>query len=149
MKYKFNKDYVKYGNLDDLEENIYFKKDNVLEVKQNKYCLAVYYNGRWIFDVDSVKGKECGELIDEEFHKEYNKLDSKYMKIEVWIENELDYDTVKNHWLCDFKTEDKDIDEKEFYIYISTLEDLFSIIAETGEDIQITMFCDEPIIKII
>jgi len=72
------------------------------------------------------------------------------MKIEVWIENSnLEYDTVKNFWLSDLKTEDKNTEQKEFYIYINTMEELFEVVRNVGEDIIVTMLCDEPLIKFI
>ena len=66
----------------------------------------------------------------------------------VQISDKYDYDTVKNHWLSDFETKDKDIPEAEFYIKLNYIKDILEISNLVGENIVVGTFIDEPMIMI-
>lgn len=66
----------------------------------------------------------------------------------VQISDKYNYDTVKNYWLSDFETKDKDISEGEFYIKLNTAEDIVEVSNLVGENIVVGTFCDEPMIMI-
>lgn len=66
----------------------------------------------------------------------------------VQLSERFDYDAVKNYWLKDFETKDKDIKEGEFYIKLNTIEDVLEVSNLIGKNIVIGTFCDEPTIII-
>ena len=66
----------------------------------------------------------------------------------VQLNEKFDYDTVKNYWLSDFETKDKDIEESEFYIKLETASDIIEVSIQLGINIVISTFCDEPMLII-
>lgn len=66
----------------------------------------------------------------------------------VQLSEEYDYNIVRNYWLSDFETKDKDIDEGEFYIKLNNLSDILEISNLIGENITVGTFCDVPTIII-
>lgn len=61
---------------------------------------------------------------------------------------DYEYNTVKDFWLGQFQTKDKDVDEGQFYIKLNTLEDLVEVSNLVGVNIEVGTFCDEPMIVI-
>lgn len=70
------------------------------------------------------------------------------MRFIARISEKFDYNTVKNCWLSEFETEDKDVEEVEFYIELDTAEDVVEVSSRVGKNIEIQIICDEPMILI-
>lgn len=64
------------------------------------------------------------------------------------MSEKYDYDTVKNCWLGEFETKDKNVEEGEFYIKLNTAEDIIEVSNLVGENIEVGTCCDEPVIII-
>lgn len=70
------------------------------------------------------------------------------MRFIVRLSTNFDYNTVKNSWLTDYETSDKDIEEGEFYIELHDIEDIIKVSDMVGENIVVGNCIDEATIII-